>query len=123
MDRRVKERHELQLVCRFGTASILSAPYEGVTQNVSRDGILMHWLHGVPLPEPGDSLNVEVDLPSGSDFGPRVMRCVTTVVRIVDGKTGIPLVGLRINKVRFTRPGKKRQFDLAAMKPATDTVN
>lgn len=123
MDRRDKERHELQLVCRFGAARVLSAPYQGVTENVSRAGILMHWLEAVPLPEPGDSLNVEVDLPGGADFGPRVMRCATTVVRIVDGKAGIPLVGLRINKVRFTRPGKKRLFDLASMKSATDAVN
>ncbi len=122
MDRRTKERHELQLVCRYSADAVLSATYEGVTENMSRDGILMRWLEEVPLPEPGNTLTVEIDLPGGEDFGPRVMRCSTTVVRVVRGRSGAPMVGLRINKVRFTRSGRKRT-DLAAMKMPNDRVH
>lgn len=122
MDRRTKERHELQLICRYSADEVRSAPYEGMTENMSRDGILMRWLQNVPLPEPGDSLTVEVDLPGGEDFGPRVMRCATTVVRVVRGRAGLPLVGLHIDKVRFTPAGKRRP-ELATMRLATDLVN
>jgi len=123
MDRRTKDRHELQLVCHIGAAKILSAPIDGVTENMSRDGMLMRWLENVPLPAIGSALTVEVDLPEGPDFGPRVMRCNSTVVRIT-GKPGERrCVGLRIEKVRFTKSVKVRKYDLASMPVATEKVS
>ena len=86
MERRSKNRHDLQLVCHIGETKVLSATpeqgsraleamtakgaVEATTENMSRDGMLMRWLDGVPLPEIGTILTVEVDLPGGEDFGP-----------------------------------------------------
>ena len=96
---------------------------ESLTENMSRDGMLMHWLENVPLPELGASLIVEIDLPSGPQFGPRVMKCAATVVRIT-GRTGTKRsVGLRLDKVRFTKANKRRLPDLAGIPLASDKVN
>src|SRR5438067_3251466 len=99
MDRRNKDRHNLQLVCVANAGTAYTAPFEGVTENMSRDGMLLRWLHSVPLPEIGSVLKVEVELPV-SEFGPRVMCCATTVVRIT-GTGASRSVGLRIDNVRF----------------------
>jgi hypothetical protein len=96
---------------------------ESLTENMSRDGMLMHWLDNVPLPELGAALVVEVDLPAGPQFGPRVMKCAATVIRIT-GRPGTKrFVGLRLDKVRFTKANKRRLQDLAAMPVASDKVN
>jgi len=146
MDRRNKTRHSLQLICRAESGTVRSSmdpaaaagTPEGITENMSRDGILMRWLDVVPLPEIGSPLTVEVELPEDSEFGPRVMRCKTTVVRITRRQDGQRSVGLRIdhvrfNRARFNRATKARTvaasaipdlaLDLATMTPATDKVN
>jgi hypothetical protein len=139
MDRRTKDRHDLRLLCHVGKpkagrkaagsptestlAGFISAEVESLTENMSRDGMLMRWLDEVPLPELGASLTVEIDLPAGPDFGPRVMKCAGTVVRIT-GRPGTKRsVGLRLEKVRFTKATKRRQIDLVLMPVASDRVN
>jgi hypothetical protein len=124
MDRRNKDRHNLQLVCLAKAGTAQSAPLEGLTENMSRDGILMRWLDSVPLPEIGSSLNVEVALPA-SEFGPRVMRCATTVVRITGRPNGKRSVGLRIESVRFRalKTGVKPAKSLLEMTPVSDMVS
>jgi hypothetical protein len=124
MDRRNKDRHNLQLVCLAQAGTAHSAPLEGMTENMSRDGILLRWLDSVPLPEIGAALSVEVELPS-SEFGPRVMKCSTTVVRITRRSNGVRSVGLRIEKVRFRSASSKKggkPVSLAEMKPVTTRV-
>jgi hypothetical protein len=107
----------------FVSSSYELTEVESLTENMSRDGMLMHWLDNVPLPELGAALIVEIDLPAGPQFGPRVMKCAATVVRIT-GRPGTKRsVGLRLDKVRFTKAGKRRLPDLATMPVATDKVN
>jgi hypothetical protein len=122
MDRRTKARLDLQLLCRIGADKILSAPLEGLTENVSRDGMLMRWAEPFPLPEIGCSLTVDVQLPANSVHAPRLMRCGATVVRIVRGRTGHPSVGLRIDNVRFVEARSVRSYPLESMVPASDRV-
>ena len=125
MDRRTKQRIDLQLLCRLGTGAIRSTPLEGITENISRNGILMRWLDAVPLPEVGAELTVEFSLPESEDFGPRVMRCETTVVRIKTGANGQPAVALRIDGLRFAaaQTPMDPEYDLASMPPATKSVS
>jgi hypothetical protein len=113
MNRRTKERLDLRLLCRIGSDQILSAPGTpsrglGLTQNLSRSGLLLRWLDAVALPEVGSALTVDIELPADGAFGPRVMRCRTVVVRIlapVEGVgEGLPTVGLRIRNIRFVAP-------------------
>jgi hypothetical protein len=129
MDRRNKDRHNLQLVCLAKAGTAHSTSHEVVTENMSRDGILMRWLDSVPVPELGSLLNVEVALPA-SDFGPRVMRCATTVVRITRRKDGNQSVGLRIESVSFRRATRtsgtaksQKVMSLKDMAPISDRVS
>jgi hypothetical protein len=123
MDRRNKARHNLQLLCLAGDETAYSAPLEGVTENMSRDGILMRWLDSVPLPAVGSTLTVEVQLPVNPDVDPRVMCCETTVVRITGPAKGPRSVGLRIDKVQFKRAGLVRKQELEQMPSLSDRVN
>jgi hypothetical protein len=123
MDRRTKIRLDLQLLCRIGDDRLLSAPFEGLTENMSRDGMLMRWIEPFPLPVIGCRLTVDIQLPVDSGRAPRLMRCAATVVRIVRKKTGQPSVGLRIDRVRFvTAKTPLRCWPLESMPPASDRV-
>jgi c-di-GMP-binding flagellar brake protein YcgR len=122
MDRRTKTRIDLQLLCRIGADRLVSAPLEGVTENVSRDGMLMRWADPFPLPEVGCRLTVDVQLPVNSGSAPRLMRCVARVVRIVQESSGNPSVGLQIDHVRFIESQVIRSYPLESMPPATDRV-
>jgi hypothetical protein len=122
MDRRTKARLDLQLLCRIGTDRLLSEPLEGLTENVSRDGMLMRWTEPFPLPEVGCRLTVDVRLPVNSGTSPRLMRCGATVVRIVRENPGHPSVGLRIDNVRFVESTEVRSYPLESMTPATDRL-
>ena len=101
MNRRTKERLDLRLVCRIGPDKVLStlgvpAQSLGLTQNLSRSGLLMRWLDTVSLPTVGSGLTVDIELPGDASFGPRLMRCRTTVVRIITNPDALPTVGMRI---------------------------
>jgi len=123
MDRRTKARLDLQLLCRIGADKVLSSPLGALTENMSREGMLLRWIEAVPLPGTGCKLTVDVDLPENEGIGRRVMRCRTTVVRIVREGDGPPSVGLHIHSVRFVQAkASAGGFDLGSMPPATDRV-
>lgn len=109
MNRRTKERIDLRLLCRIGPEKVLSSATAnqsqvvGMTQNLSRCGLLMQWMDSVDLPEAGSSLTVDIDLPADEAFGPRLMRCGTTVVRIIPCDGGFT-VGMKIRNIRFVAP-------------------
>jgi hypothetical protein len=113
MNRRTKERLDLQLLCRIGARTVLSTPSGrqaakvrgiGLTENLSRSGLLMKWLDAVALPEIGAELTVDIDLPVDEAFGPRAMRCQATVVRIIRTGRTAPVVGMRIGNIRVITP-------------------
>ena len=101
---------DLQLLCRVGPEKVLSSAQAnqsqvvGMTQNLSRCGMLMVWREEVALPAIGSPLTVDIDLPADASFGPRRMRCGTTVVRIIRSADGAPTVGMRIRNIRFVAP-------------------
>lgn len=105
MNRRTKDRLDLQLLCRVGAEKVLSKPSGathslGLTENLSRSGLLMRWLDAVALPDVGTDLTVDIDLPVDASFGPRVMRCQATVVRILRPIGALPTVGMKIGNIR-----------------------
>jgi hypothetical protein len=103
---------DLRLLCRIGPTKVLSSAFAnqsqvvGMTQNLSRCGMLMLWQKSVELPAIGSPLTVDIDLPADESFGPRLMRCGTTVVRIIPSATGESTVGMRIRNIRFVAPKK-----------------
>lgn len=88
----------------------------------------MKWDLEVPVPLVGRKLIVDLELPENSDFGPRVMQCRATVVRVEDESTSSQTVALRIHSMKFiqdlTRKSKyTRKIDLASMPvSATQTM-
>ena len=131
MDRRTKSRIDVQLTCCVNAGKAQATPVRALTENVSRSGMLMLWTNGSPLPRVDGKLTLDVLLPENSDFGPRVMRCRTEVIRVVERTKGNHHVALRVLSMRFINPAAgggsasrrgRRKSDLAAMPPATDRV-
>lgn len=99
MDLRNMPRINLQLVCRVGDQQVRSISREVITENVSGSGFLLQWRVGIPLPEIGSALTVDVDLPERPGFPPRMMQCQTRVVRILWPETDQPSVALEFARV------------------------
>ena len=143
MNRRTKERVDLNLQCRLGPSKVLSVPSAsqsqiiGLTQNLSRCGLLMRWRENVELPVVGSELTVDIDLPADAAYGRRMMRCRTTIVRILKSAEGLPTVGMKIRNIRFVsnEPSEDKvlttpnggvvpaQWELESMPPATERLN
>ena len=124
MDRRTKSRLDVQLSCYVAAGKLQATPVRGFTENVSRTGMLMRWMDGHPLPKVGSKLTLEVQLPENSEFGPRVMSCRATVVRVEKGVSKGDEIGLKIHSMRFihAKPTSKG-VDLAAMPVSTNRVS
>ena len=123
MDRRTKSRIDVQLTCYVGAGKVKAEPVRAFTKNVSRTGMLMRWMEGVPLPGIDKPLVLDLQLPENSDFGPRVMRCRTHVVRVTPCEGGSHQVALRVLSMRFIKA--KRIIlpsDLALMPVAAGRV-
>ena len=105
MERRTKSRMDVQLTCCVGGGKAEATPVRALTENVSRNGMLMRWASGAPLPRIDAKLTLDVLLPENSEFGPRVMRCLTEVTRIIHRAEGGHEVGLRVISMRFIKPG------------------
>lgn len=122
MDRRQKDRVDVQLTCFVSADRIEATPLRVLTENVSRTGILMRWTAGAPLPKLAKTMTLDVALPENSEFGPRVMRCRGRVVRItpVDGED--PAVAFEVDTMRFVKVRARKTSDLAGMAVGTRIV-
>jgi c-di-GMP-binding flagellar brake protein YcgR len=123
MDRRIKSRIDVQLTCYVGAGTVQAEPVRAFTENVSRTGILMRWVEGVPFPEIEKKLTLDLKLPENSEFGPRVMRCRAEVLRVTRCNDNSPAVALKILSMRVVK-GKhaSKERDLASMPLAVDRV-
>jgi c-di-GMP-binding flagellar brake protein YcgR len=123
MDRREKSRIDVQLTCYVGAGRVKAEPMRAITENVSRTGMLMRWMEGIPLPNINGKLLLDLQLPENSEFGPRVMRCRTTVIRVTP-RADSHEVALRILSMRFIKLKREiRPIDLLAMPVAADRVS
>ena len=123
MERRSMTRHDMKLACHVGPSRVLSRPLDGMVENMSRGGMLLRWEESAPVPLAGTRLVVEVELPAHADFGPRVMRCHTSVVRVVDRTSRRQSVALKIEQIRFVDRPKSRQINIMTMPSASRKVN
>jgi hypothetical protein len=101
MDRRKTSRVDLRLTCRIVNQGLVSENSGGTTENISRNGLLLRWTRPVPVPQTGAALRVELELPSEGMFAPRVIRCDSTVVRVIAGENGQSYIALKVNTMRF----------------------
>lgn len=127
MDRRTKSRIDLRLSCRVEGGFAASDNSGETTENISRNGLLLRWTRPTPAPATGSALRVEVELPSDGAFAPRLIRCESVVVRVIQGEDGFAHVGLRVMAMRFVEgPARLRKDDLSAIgraTPLTELVN
>ena len=104
MDRRADPRVEVKLPCHVELARTRSRLCVGLTENMSRSGILVAWnAEGLlsDLPKPGDLLSVDIELPANHSFGRRCMHCQAVVARVSAGVRGEPLVAMQVNQMQF----------------------
>lgn len=101
MDRRTTSRVDLRLSCRVESGRLLSENSGETTENISRNGLLLLWTRSTPVPKTGSALRVELELPSDGVFAPRLIRCESTVVRVIPGVGGRSHVALKVNTMRF----------------------
>ena len=103
---------------------MLSENSGDTTENISRNGLLLRWTRPAPVPDPGATLRVEVELPSDGVFAPRLIRCESTVVRILKNDDGPAQVALRVNTMRFVKDARRLwQGDVHAGTPVRERVN
>jgi hypothetical protein len=86
-----------------------------LTENMSRDGMLLRWDDGARLPRVGEMLIVEVELPEQEGFERRCIRCQTTVARVsAEPGATYPWVGLRVHAMDFrvaqSAPARREPF-------------
>ena len=102
INQRQSPRIDIHLKCH------VSAPgqcFRGsmVTENISRSGILLVWKtdYPAPMPEVGQLLTVEIELPLHHSFGRKCMHCQAEVVRVSALDDGAPRVALSVNYMKF----------------------
>ena len=81
----------------------------GTTENMSRGDVLILLNGGhelTELPNVGDPMIVEIELPENHAFGRKCMQCQTTVARVSHSDDGTHRVALRIHKMRFQSCGR-----------------
>ncbi len=121
MNRRGNPRVEVRLRCQV-TSPALCRRGAVVTENISRTGILLVWptdIPGVPVPEPGQMVTIEVELPAHHGFGRKCIHCQGCVVRVTPDKSGAR-VALSLNYMKF-RAYHDRMPALERLEPAVST--
>ena len=104
MDRRVDSRLDVRLPCYIAFPGSDCRRFVGLTENMSRNGILVAWNRDGPadeLPRPGDELTAEIELPPSRNFGRRCMYCQVTVVRASAAESAPAQVAFRVNHMQF----------------------
>jgi hypothetical protein len=124
MDRRTKTRVDLRLSCRIDRNSLVSDKSGETTENISRNGLLLRWTRNAPVPAAGSAMRVEVELPSDGAFAPRMIRCESTVVRVIKGTDGLSQIALKVHTMKFVEDaGRLWQGDEMAATQVPERVN
>ena len=95
---------DVQLKCHVAPMKTWPQGLSGVTENISRNGVLMICAEGISgePPRVGEVVTVEIELPENPVFGRKCIHCQATVVRI-SGDDGQPFrVAFSVNRMKFT---------------------
>ena len=118
INQRQSPRIDIRLKCH------VSSPGPGVrgemvTENISRSGILVIWKseQPLPLPEVGELLTVDIELPSHHSFGRKCIHCQAEVVRVAKPAKDAPRVALSVNYMKF-RAYREKISALEKLEPA-----
>lgn len=103
MDRRADPRVDVKLPCYVASPRSKSRLFAGITENISRGGILVSGVADrimTELPKPGDLLTVDIELPANHSFGRRCMHCQVVVARVIVTEKGVRLA-FQVNQMQF----------------------
>jgi PilZ domain len=103
----------VRLACHVGSTRNWPGTLEGVTDNISRNGLSIELLaeQGSEMPEIGEMVTVEIDLPANHSFSKKCIHCQATVLRITRENRTAKLA-LSISHMKFQ--------DLGARIPAVE---
>jgi len=107
MNRRENPRMDVKLKCHVAPRKAWPQGLSGVTENISRNGVLMFCADGCSGDQPrvGELVTVEIELPENPVFGRKCIHCQATVVRVT-GDAGQPFhVAFSVNQMKFTEYG------------------
>ena len=107
MNRRENPRMDVKLKCHVAPMKTWPQGLSGVTENISRNGVLMLCADACSGEQPrvGEVVTVEIELPENPVFGRKCIHCQATVVRVC-GEAGQPLrVAFSVNQMKFTEYG------------------
>ena len=95
---------DVKLKCHVAPMKTWPQGLSGVTENISRNGVLMLCAQGSSGEQPrvGEVVTVEIELPENPVFGRKCIHCQATVVR-VSGEEGRAFrVAFSVNQMKFT---------------------
>lgn len=98
---------DVKLKCHVAPMKTSPQGLSGITENISRNGVLMLCAETVAGEQPrvGEVVTVEIELPENPVFGRKCIHCQATVVR-VSSDPGQPLrVAFSVNQMKFTEYG------------------
>jgi len=104
INRRETPRIDVKLKCHVTSPRVWSNGFVGVTENISRSGLLLLWAaqqNGERLPRVGDLITMEIELPANHDFPSKCIHCQGTVVRVSVLENEPPRVALTVNYMKF----------------------
>jgi len=114
---------DVKLKCHVAPMKTWPQGLSGVTENISRNGVLMLCADGCAGEQPrvGEVVTVEIELPENPVFGRKCIHCQATVVR-VSSEEGQPLrVAFSVNQMKFTEYGNPAA-QLCKMEASAGTV-
>jgi c-di-GMP-binding flagellar brake protein YcgR len=104
MNRRESPRMDVKLKCHVAPVKTSPHGLSGITENISRNGVLMLCADTCSGEQPriGEVVTVEIELPENPVFGRKCIHCQATVVRVT-GESGQPFrVAFSVNQMKFT---------------------
>ncbi len=99
INQRGSPRIDIRLRCRISSAGLCSRALM-YTENLSRSGMLVLW-NEPKVPQPGQFVTVEVELPVHHGFGRKCIHCQAEVVRVTPGGLEGARVALCVNYMKF----------------------
>ena len=95
---------DVKLKCHVAPVKTWPQGISGITENISRNGVLMLCAEGATGEQPrlGEVVTVEIELPENPVFGRKCIHCQATVVRVTS-EEGQPFrVAFSVNQMKFT---------------------
>lgn len=109
MERRNGNRYKVNTDCSVMRDGARRPVIINQTENISGDGILIRWHNSgaaAVVPRVGESLKIEITLPSHPIFGQKSMRLKAKVVRVSPGVENELLVAGKVEKRSIGRTAR-----------------